>query len=112
MRYMLIMCDDDRTDDVGPAEIATSPEFAGWLRHVEERGVPHTGLRLRPAAEAVTVRVRDGRTLVTDGPFADTKEQIGGYEIVECPDLDVAIDVASAHPSARVGVEIRPFWEG
>jgi hypothetical protein len=111
MRYLLMMCEDG-TEELGPDEIAASPEFAAWLHHVADRGVPHTGVRLRPAREAVTVRVREGRTLVTDGPFADTKEQIGGYEIVECPDLDVAIDVAATHPSARVAVEIRPFWEG
>jgi hypothetical protein len=64
---------------------------------------------LRPRADAVTVRVRDGQRLVSDGPFADTKEHIGGYEIIDATDLDQAIEVAAAHPAARNGVEIRPF---
>jgi hypothetical protein len=55
------------------------------------------------------VRVRGGETLVSDGPFADTKEHIGGYEIVDAADLDEAIEAASGHPACRVGVEIRPF---
>jgi hypothetical protein len=68
-------------------------------------------LLLAPPAEAVTVRVRDGRLLRGEGPFAETKEHVAGVEIVECADLDEAIALASAHPSAgRHPIEIRPFW--
>jgi hypothetical protein len=109
---MLLMCDDG-TDAYSPAEIAALPEFAAWQRDVEARGVSHRGVRLRPAADAVSVRVRDGQVLVTDGPFAETKDQIGGYELIDCANLDEAIEVASTHPTAiKFRIEIRPFWEG
>ncbi len=75
------------------------------------RGVRLTGDRVRAASDATTVRVRGDETLVTDGPFAETKEQMGGFDIVECADLDEAIEVAAKHPMARLGmVEVRPFW--
>ena len=111
MRYMLIMTDDGATEP-GPARIAATPEFAAWETQVARLGVPHAGVRLRPSAEAVTVRVRGGEVLLSDGPFADTKEQVGGFELVECTDLDQAIEVASGHPCAQWAVEIRPFWVG
>jgi len=103
----------DGTEEHSPAEIVALPEIGRWLQDLESRGVKHQGVRLRPAGEAVTVRVRDGEVLVSDGPFADTKEQIAGYEIIELADLDQAIEIASEHPTAaRWAVEIRPFWEG
>ena len=67
---------------------------------------------LRPADEATTVRVRGGDLLVSDGPFAETKEQVGGYTVLECADLDEAIEAAAGHPSAQFGlIEIRPIWQ-
>ncbi|WP_328478535.1 YciI family protein [Actinoplanes sp. NBC_00393] len=101
---------DDGTAEPSPSEIAASPGFQAWQQQLADRGITHRGQRLRPPADAVTVRVRDGEVLVTDGPFADTKEHIGGYEIVEAADLDQAIEAASTHPACRVGVEIRPFY--
>ena len=69
------------------------------------------GDRLRPVADATSVRVRGGEVLLSDGPYAETKEQVGGYDVIECADLDEAIEVASKHPVARFGtVEVRPFW--
>jgi hypothetical protein len=110
MKYMLLMCDDGTGP--GPDEIVVSPEFLTWQKDVDGRGVPHRGARLRPIDQAVTVRVRDGKLLVTDGPFAETKEQVSGFELIECTDLDQAIEVAAGHPTAdRFTVEIRPFWE-
>ena len=68
--------------------------------------------RLRPIVDATTVRVRDGETLVSDGPYAETKDFVGGFVIVECPNLDDAIAIAAGHPYAPWGgVEIRPVWE-
>ena len=62
---------------------------------------------------AATVRVRDGETLVTDGPFAETKEFVAGFDVLECADLDEAIEVAAKHPSSWFqAIEIRPFWTG
>jgi hypothetical protein len=96
---------DDGSYEPGPDEIVAMPEFIAW----DEKAAGHRGARLRTPDHAVTVRVRDGERLITDGPFADTKEHIGGFEIIDATDLDQAIDVAAAHPSARNGVEIRPF---
>jgi hypothetical protein len=82
-----------------------------WVEEMDRRGVRLTGDRLRPPSDATTVRVRDGEVLVTDGPYAETKEQMGGFDIIECADLDEAIEVAAAHPMARHGmIEVRPFW--
>ena len=112
MRYML-MITDDGTELASPAEIDVQPAFVSWLRDVEARGGRRVGTLLRPPGEAVTVRVRDGRTLRSDGPFAETKEWIGGVEILECADLDDAIAIAATHPAAgRFPIEIRPFPEG
>jgi hypothetical protein len=108
MRYMLWMIGDGG-DEPSPAEIDVMPEFIAWLNAMDERGIQHHGGRLRPPHTAVTVRVRNGEVLVSDGPFADTKEHIGGFEVIEAPDLDVAIEVASMHPAAHQTVEIRPF---
>ena len=69
------------------------------------------GVRMESPENATTVRVRDGKTLTTDGPFAETKEWIAGFDLLECDDLDAAIEVAAAHPMAFVGrIELRPFW--
>ena len=77
-----------------------------------ERGVLRGGERLRASTDATTVRIRDGQVLTTDGPFAETKEQIGGYFTVECDDLDDAIQAAAKIPGARHGsVEVRPIWD-
>jgi hypothetical protein len=71
------------------------------------------GAQLQPAETATTVRVQDGRTLTTDGPFAETKEALGGYFLFEAPDLDAAIELAARVPAARLGgaVEVRPLVE-
>jgi hypothetical protein len=90
---------------VGP----DTPDCLRWQQDTDARGIQHRGTRLRPAAEAVTVRVRDGEVLLTDGPYAETKEEVGGFEIIEADDLDQVIERAAAHPSAAGFVEIRPF---
>ena len=77
------------------------------------RGVRLFGSRVRPAAEATTVRVRDGELLTADGPYAETKEWMAGFDVIECANLDEAIEVASRHPAAHLGViEVRAFWAG
>jgi hypothetical protein len=76
------------------------------------RGVLQGGERLQPVTTATTVRVRDDEVLTSDGPFAETKEQLGGFYLVECKDLDEAIEVAAKIPGARHGsIEVRPVWE-
>jgi len=110
VKYMLLFADDG-TERPSPAEIDAMPAFRSWVADVESRGATHVGTLLRPAEQAVTVRVRDGRTLRSDGPFAETKEHIAGVEIVDCADLDEAIAIAGTHPNAgRWPIEIRPFW--
>jgi hypothetical protein len=107
MRYMLFICGDESVE-VSPEE--ASP--AAWLEEMEGRGVRLHGSRLRPVSDATTVRVRGDEVLLSDGPFAETKEQVGGYDLIECQDLDEAIEVASKHPVARFGaIEVRPVWE-
>jgi hypothetical protein len=70
------------------------------------------GERLQPVTTATTVRVRDDEVVTSDGPFAETKEQLGGFYLVECKDLDEAIEVAAKIPGARHGsIEVRPIWE-
>lgn len=111
MRYVLLM-NTDETVEYGPEQVEALPEFQRWLEYIESRGVRHSGTLLRPRSDATTVQRRGDEVLVTDGPFAETKDQIGGFEIIECSDLDEAIEVASRHPSASFGrIEVRPIWE-
>jgi hypothetical protein len=114
MRYALLICTDEQSYlAMSPDESqAMTAEYTKFGEDMTKRGVLQGGDRLRPTTDATTVRVRDGETLASDGPFAETKEQIGGYYIVDCKDLDEAIEVASKIPSARVGsIEVRPIWE-
>jgi hypothetical protein len=83
-----------------------------WVKEVDGSGVRLMGHELRPSSDATTVRVRNSEVLLADGPFAETKEQIAGFDIIECADLDQALDVAAKHPVARFGlIEVRPFWQ-
>jgi hypothetical protein len=110
MRYMLLICGDESMMPVGDGD-AIARDGIAWMTEMNERGVRLQGSRLRPVGEATTVRVRDGNSMISDGPFAETKEQMGGFDLIECKDLDEAIEVASKHPIARFGsVEIRPLW--
>jgi hypothetical protein len=114
MRYMLMICTDESTiGALSPEEgSAMLAEYSKFGEEMGRRGVLQGGERLRPTTDATTVRVRDGKVLTADGPFAETKEQVGGYFVVDCKDLDEAIDVASKIPGARQGaIEVRPIWE-
>ena len=111
MKYVLLMCDDE-TASPSNEELAVDPVHQAWLADLERRGGKLAGERLRPVVDATTVRVRDGDTLVSDGPFAETKDFVGGFVVVDCADLDEAIAIAAGHPYARLGsVEVRPVWE-
>ena len=108
MRYLLLIAADESTM---PTEDVT-PEYVEWMKEMSERGVLQGGERLHATTDATTVRVRNGEVLSTDGPFAETKEQLGGYFLVDCKDLDEAIEVAAKIPGARSGsIEVRPIWE-
>jgi len=116
MKYLLFHCLDETAelspdDDSDVAGSAADRAVEAWDSAMEARGVRLAGGRLRPVGEARTVRVRGGGVLVSDGPFAETKEQIAGFNVLECADLDEAIEVASRHPTAKIGTfELRPFW--
>ena len=113
MRYMMLVCVDPEIEL--PAEEAASmaSRTAAWVDEVDGRGVRQLGNRLAETTDATTVRIRGGEVVIADGPFAETKEFIAGFDILECADLDEAIEVASKHPCATFGaLEIRPFWEG
>ncbi len=110
MRYAMLICTDEQSLESG--DDAVLAEYGQFTEEMGKRGVLQGGERLRPTTDATTVRVRDGEVLTSDGPFAETKEQIGGFFLTECKDLDEAINVASKIPGARTGsVEVRPIWE-
>src|SRR6478735_3397632 len=96
---MLFIC----SDPTAPAYVAAEDNIVEWGAEMEVRGVARHGDRLRPVEDATTVRVRGGEVVVTDGPFAETKEWIAGYDVIAWADLDEAIEVASKHPTARFG---------
>jgi hypothetical protein len=86
-------------------------EYGAFTQSIVQSGHFKAADRLQPTSTATTVRVRDGKTLTTDGPFAETREQLGGYYIVEARDLDAAIAIAARIPTARLGsIEVRPIW--
>jgi len=109
----LLMVRVDESLEMSPEETEAHMAAVGsWVGELESRGARLLGGRLRPSAEAATVRVRDGRLLVSDGPYAETKEQMGGFDVIACRDLREATELASGHPGAQYGtVEVRPLWE-
>jgi hypothetical protein len=112
MKYMLIFWVDESAEATADEDAAMMSAVKSWVEKMTERGVLRHGGPLRSAGEARIVRVRDSELLISDGPFAETKEQIGGYDVVECVDLDMATAIAAAHPLARTAsVEVRPFWD-
>jgi hypothetical protein len=114
MRYLLLICGDESAEAaVSPAEAeASMAAYGAFMEEMGGRGVLQGGERLRPSSDATTVQVREGKVLTADGPFAETKEQMGGYFVVECKDLDEAIEVAAKIPGAASGsIEVRPIWE-
>jgi hypothetical protein len=114
MKYLLaIYADESEWSELSEDDRqAMYVEYARFAEDMGRRGMMIDGAELRPTAAATTVRVRDGRTLVTDGPFAETKEQLGGYFVVECESIDDAIEAAGQMPTARHGcIEVRPLVE-
>jgi hypothetical protein len=111
MQYALLIYGEEPGSDVPDDAMAAEMEaYNAFTRHISERGAYKGGEALQPTAMATTVRVRDGRTLTTDGPFAETKEALGGLYIVEAADLDEAIGYAAMIPGATHGsIEVRPI---
>ncbi|SCF21790.1 YciI family protein [Micromonospora mirobrigensis] len=106
MKYLMFVCTDTEPDP----DTATHPDVETWVADNDANGRRLDGSVLGPADSATTVRVRGGELLVSDGPFAETKELIVGFDLLECADLDEAIEVARAHPMAYAGrLELRPL---
>jgi hypothetical protein len=109
MQYMLLIYS---TEGDGPDDPAMVDRYAAFSQEVRDAGKFVAAGRLRPTSTASSVRVRDGQLEVTDGPFAETKEQLGGYYLLECDDLDEAIAYARKIPASEHGsIELRPIWE-
>jgi hypothetical protein len=112
VRYMLLICMGEDVELSPEVEATMGPDTEAWADEMDKRGVRLQGHALRPVSDATTVQVRGGEVLTTDGPFAETKEQIAGFDLLECADLDEAIEVAARHPTAKIGTfELRPFAE-
>ena len=110
MKYMMfVVADPDAAAQAEP--LADELTIEQWLAEVEGSGKRIIGDALRPVSEAKTVRVSGGQVIVTDGPFAESKEWIAGFDVLECENLDEAIAIAARHPQANGGkLELRPFW--
>jgi hypothetical protein len=112
MKYMLMFWDDDFAEALPEGETVSVVAIRSWVDEMTRRGIRLHGSALAYATEARIVRVRDGEMLVSDGPYAETKEQVGGYDVIECADFDTAIKVAAAHPLASTAtVEVRPLTD-
>jgi hypothetical protein len=113
VQYALLIYTPEPTDDVPPEALAAEmAEYNAFTEHLRQRGAMKGGEALDSTATATTVRVVDGRTIATDGPFAETKETLGGFYLVEAADLDEAIAYAAMIPGARHGcIEVRPVWD-
>ena len=113
MKYICLICATTVMEDMPEADAARHfQEYADFTHDIKRSGHFRSAHRLKPAHAASTVRVRNGQVSVTDGPFAETKEQFGGYYVIEARDLNEAIQVAAKIPGARYGcVEVRPIAE-
>jgi len=112
MKYLLLIYDDPKVWETFPeAEVnKVMAEYRDFSKQIAESGHMIGGSQLQPASSATTVRMRDGKRLVHDGPFAETREVLGGYYLVEAKDLDEALGLAARIPSARFGtIEVRPL---
>jgi hypothetical protein len=114
MRYVCLIYDDEKNWEKLPKTDADAMmgEYFAFTNDIKQNGHYHAGEALQPVATATTVRVRNGKTSTTDGPFAETKEQLGGFYLISARDLNEAIQIASRIPSARIGsIEVRPVIE-
>jgi hypothetical protein len=113
MQYLLAIYSDERAAESMPREQMTEivSAYMAYTQALRDAKVLVGSNRLRPTSAATTVRVADGRTQVLDGPFAETKEQLGGYYLIDVPDQDAALSWATRCPGARHGtIEVRPIW--
>jgi hypothetical protein len=110
MRYMLLIYDCDRPEPGDPGFEEALASVNAFADECRRRGALVAGDPLQPESTATTVAVRNGRTLITDGPFAETREHLGGYYILDCRNLDEALELAARCPMAAEGsIEVRPL---
>jgi hypothetical protein len=113
MNYLLLIYNSE-TQENGMSEEDVKKlmgEYTEFTKSIVQSGAFKAGDRLRPVSSASTVRIRNGKTAITDGPFAETREQLGGYYLIEAKNLDEATAIAARIPSARTGsIEVRPVW--
>jgi hypothetical protein len=114
MKLLLLVCwDAERMNAQTEPDPTDTPdeESFPWLDDLQARDIWITGDQLAPPRKARSVRVREGKPIVTDGPFAETKEALGGFDIIACGSLEEAVEIAAAHPIAQTGtIEVRPLW--
>ena len=112
MQYMLLIHGDEKAMEAAtPVTEGMSPEYAAFNEAMAKAGIMRGGERLRPTSATTSIRIRDGKTDVLDGPYVETKEQFGGYYLIDVPDLDQAIAWATRCPAAHFGtIEVRPIW--
>jgi len=111
MKYLLLIAEDPTLRVDATVAPAVTQAYADFAEAIAASGELLGGERLHGVDMATSVRVRDGHTLATDGPFAETKEHLGGYFVVDVADLDRALELAAQLPAARTGaVEVRPIW--
>ena len=112
MQYMLMCCFDEEAWAQMPEgrKVVIMQETAEFVHGIVKSGHFRAAARLQPTATTTTLRERNGRVVTTDGPFAETREQLGGYYLIECSDLDEALSIAGRIPSLRAGgaIEVRP----
>ena len=114
MQYLLMIHTDEKamlgsSKEQNDARLAA---YGSYMKAMSEAGVSLGGQRLHPTATATTVRVKNGKTSVLNGPYAEVKEQLGGYFLIDAPDLDAAISWAARCPGAQDGaIEVRPIWQ-
>ena len=112
MKYLVLMYANESEAPQTQEELqALAPAWYAYMQEAQAAGVLLSNGGVEPGASATTVRVRNGKPLITDGPFAETHEQLGGYSLIECKDLDEAIRWAEKIPTVKYGsIEIRPLW--
>jgi hypothetical protein len=113
MQYLLMIYSNEvEYAKIDPATYKTIVgEYETFTKDIVQSGNFKAGDRLQPTSTATTVRVKDGKVMTTDGPFAETREQLGGYYLIEAKDLDAALGIAARIPGARYGsIEVRPIW--
>jgi len=117
MKYLLLVCMDEPPDapletdeDVANREAGENDDIQTWFAEIDKRGSRLIGSQVSRPANAATVRVRESEVLISDGPFAETKEWMAGFDVIECASMAEALEIAALHPAAAFGmIEVRPF---